>query len=174
MPFCPECRDEFEDWVEECPDCHVRLVATLPEPLPEPEPRYIDEPLVTVASFAFPLQAHVFRTKLESEGIASFVLNENISRAYSHYLYATGGVLLQVRESDAATAREILGDTPELISDQDDITEEEVEAEEAKNECCPKCNLVIPDDMGSRNRTAFFLRPFRKKKRKCPYCGFEW
>jgi hypothetical protein len=34
MPFCPNCRDEFEDWVEICPDCRVALVDELP-PLPK-------------------------------------------------------------------------------------------------------------------------------------------
>ena len=38
MPYCPKCRDEFEDWVEECPDCKEKLVDELP-PLPEEEPR---------------------------------------------------------------------------------------------------------------------------------------
>ena len=33
MPYCPQCRDEFQDWVETCPDCKVPLVNTLP-PLP--------------------------------------------------------------------------------------------------------------------------------------------
>ena len=34
MPFCPNCRDEFEDWVKTCPDCHVDLIDELP-PLPK-------------------------------------------------------------------------------------------------------------------------------------------
>jgi len=34
MPFCPNCRDEFEDWVEICPDCRVALVDE-PAPLPK-------------------------------------------------------------------------------------------------------------------------------------------
>ena len=34
MPFCPNCRDEFEDWVKLCPDCHIALVNELP-PLPK-------------------------------------------------------------------------------------------------------------------------------------------
>lgn len=34
---CPECRVEFQDWVEQCPDCHVALVSS-DAPLAEPEP----------------------------------------------------------------------------------------------------------------------------------------
>ena len=36
MPFCPECRDEFQDWVTVCPDCKVALVSELKD-IPEPE-----------------------------------------------------------------------------------------------------------------------------------------
>ena len=181
MPFCPQCRDEFEDWVEVCPDCQVRLVPALPEPPepPEPERRYTTEPLVTVAAFPFPLKAHVFRTLLESEGIPCFVLNENISRVYPHLTYATGGVVLKVRESDAEKAQQILRENQKTVSYQDDITDEEIENEEeeeeaAEKESCPRCNLVITDDMKPRDRPPFFLRPFLKNKRRCPYCGYRW
>lgn len=30
MPYCPECHDEFQDWVKICPDCQVALVGELP------------------------------------------------------------------------------------------------------------------------------------------------
>jgi len=30
MPYCPKCRDEFQDWVKTCPDCRAPLVAELP------------------------------------------------------------------------------------------------------------------------------------------------
>lgn len=32
MPFCPNCRYEYEASVTECPDCEEELVGTLPEP----------------------------------------------------------------------------------------------------------------------------------------------
>jgi hypothetical protein len=32
MPFCPNCRSEFQDWVRTCPDCHVPLVDIQPPP----------------------------------------------------------------------------------------------------------------------------------------------
>lgn len=35
--ICPECKDEFRDGFETCPDCDVGLVAK-PEPTDEPEP----------------------------------------------------------------------------------------------------------------------------------------
>jgi hypothetical protein len=33
---CPACRVEFQEWVEQCPHCHVALVPS-DAPLPEPE-----------------------------------------------------------------------------------------------------------------------------------------
>jgi len=57
MPYCPKCREEFQDWVTMCPDCNVSLMDILPEPAaPEPEPTPkpkegpIKEPLVHVAT----------------------------------------------------------------------------------------------------------------------------
>jgi hypothetical protein len=35
--LCPQCRAEFQEWVEQCPDCHVGLVSS-EQPLPPPEP----------------------------------------------------------------------------------------------------------------------------------------
>ncbi len=29
MPFCPNCRDEFQDWVKVCSDCNSTLVDKL-------------------------------------------------------------------------------------------------------------------------------------------------
>ena len=29
MPFCPKCRDEYQEWVKTCPDCGVELVEQL-------------------------------------------------------------------------------------------------------------------------------------------------
>lgn len=31
MPFCPQCRFEYNEGVVTCPDCNVRLVPVLPE-----------------------------------------------------------------------------------------------------------------------------------------------
>jgi hypothetical protein len=37
--YCPECRSEFESWVETCPDCDRPLVAELP---PDPGAQELD------------------------------------------------------------------------------------------------------------------------------------
>ncbi|MFC2014915.1 hypothetical protein ACFLUP_02865 [Chloroflexota bacterium] len=48
MPFCPMCRDEFEDRIEVCPDCNIALAEKLPA-LSEPDKK-TDEPLVQIAT----------------------------------------------------------------------------------------------------------------------------
>ena len=30
MPYCPKCRYEYREGIEECPDCDVELVEVLP------------------------------------------------------------------------------------------------------------------------------------------------
>jgi predicted amidophosphoribosyltransferase len=86
MPFCPKCRDEFQDWVKVCPDCRVELVATLPELTPKPKKTFKNKFLVTVATFNYPLEAHLSRAKLESEGIKAFVADEHMINA--NWLYS--------------------------------------------------------------------------------------
>ncbi|MBN2074800.1 MAG: DUF2007 domain-containing protein [Dehalococcoidales bacterium] len=105
MPYCPNCRDEFQDWVEECPDCKVKLVDELP-PLPEEVKREGD--LVHVATAPNEIEARLWKGILEDNGIQSMIkvaesLNLYLSPlALKHRLY--------VLEEDEQKAREILGD----------------------------------------------------------------
>ncbi|UCD10207.1 MAG: DUF2007 domain-containing protein [Dehalococcoidales bacterium] len=103
MPYCPNCRDEFRDWVEECPDCKVKLVNELP-PLPE---EFIKEGgLVHVATAPNEIEARLWKGILEEEGILSMIkvaesLNLYLSPlALEHRLY--------VLEEDEQKALEIL------------------------------------------------------------------
>ena len=103
MPYCPKCRDEFEDWVEECPDCKEKLVDELP-PLPEEEPR--GGALVHIATAPNEIEARLWKGILEDNGIQSMIkvaesLNLYLSPlALKHQLY--------VLEEDEQKAREIL------------------------------------------------------------------
>lgn len=103
MPYCPECRDEFQDWVETCPDCKVPLVKELP-PLPEEE--FSDDALALVATAPNEIEAHLWKGILEDNGIFSMIkVAEGLNIYWSPMLLKHE---LYVLESDEKEAREIL------------------------------------------------------------------
>jgi hypothetical protein len=64
--------------------------------------------LVTIATFSFPQEAYIFKAKLESQGIQSYIEDEYIVTMMWLYSAAVGGVKLKVSESDEARAIEII------------------------------------------------------------------
>lgn len=64
--------------------------------------------LITIAAFSQPIEAHLVKTRLESEGIECFLANEHIVTMNWLWSNAVGGVELQVKESDVEKATEIL------------------------------------------------------------------
>jgi len=63
---------------------------------------------VTVFTFTYPHEAHVLKTRLESEGILVSLKNENMVQVYNFMSNAIGGVRLQVPEPDVPRAMEII------------------------------------------------------------------
>jgi hypothetical protein len=181
MPFCPKCRDEFQDWVKVCPDCGVGLVDKL-QPIPKSvasgEIPVVPEKLVTIASFSHPEEAYIVSTKLESEGIRSFVADAHTVTANWLYSNAIGGVKVQVRESDAAEAARILR-----------LAKQDIHAAISTGETCPKCNSADIHYETFSLRPVFvswllsfltfgpegaFIFPFLRRKWKCRTCGHQW
>jgi len=78
MPYCPKCRDEFEDWVEVCPDCRIALVNELPA---TPDSKQIDEPLVHIATVQSEPLATMWKGILENEGIHSLIKSRDLRAA---------------------------------------------------------------------------------------------
>jgi len=120
MPYCPQCRDEFQDWVKACPDCRVALVAELPpvpaptsKPKPVRTPHREDDALVLVATSRHSPVAEMWAGMLEDKGIRS-VLKTYPSVGISGQAVGSwirpvvGRFELYVLESDAEPAREIL------------------------------------------------------------------
>jgi hypothetical protein len=125
MPFCPECRDEFQAWVKTCPDCHVALVAELrPESDPTSRPdrtrrasksAKAKEPLALVASASNEPEAKMWAGILEDQGIHCMV-KTHLSEMFRGFP-PTANIIqpsnLQfdvcVLQSDVERAREILG-----------------------------------------------------------------
>lgn len=136
--------------------------------------------LITIATFSHPEEAYIWRAKLDSEGIWSSVADANIVTMNWLYCNAVGGVKLQVRESDAPEANEVL---------HSKTVYEMVPAEDAQySERCPNCGspdihyevfsmhavsvswLIIGLLMGD----GALPLPFLKRKLKCRACGHEW
>ena len=104
MPYCPECRDEFQEWVRVCPDCGVALVDDLPE-LPEREEK--DEPLVYIATAPNEPVAMMWAEILENEGIHPLVKSGELQAAmYMPSLLSRCEI--HVIDSQAEEAKEIL------------------------------------------------------------------
>ena len=69
------------------------------------------EDLVTVARFSTAMEAHLARTKLESEGIKAYVADEHIMAINPMYDFALGGVRLKTKSSDVEKAVQCLNDS---------------------------------------------------------------
>jgi hypothetical protein len=67
--------------------------------------------LVTIARFSSAIEAHLARTKLESEGIEAFVADEHMISIDPFYDLALGGVKLQTKNSNVKRALKSLGDS---------------------------------------------------------------
>ena len=74
--------------------------------------------LVTLLKYLQPVEAHILKGKLESEGIAAAVFDENFSTIYPFAAQLTGGVHLKVRAEDLERAKEILAEKPRLSDEE--------------------------------------------------------
>jgi hypothetical protein len=69
MPFCPECRDEFQDWVKTCPDCRIALVAEMPTPSRPAKRGKAGDSLVHIADAPNELVGQMWAEVLKEHGI---------------------------------------------------------------------------------------------------------
>jgi len=65
-------------------------------------------PMVTIATFSKPEDAHLLRSQLESAGIAAFVKDDLTVQTYWLYSNAIGGVRVQINEVDLEAAHAFL------------------------------------------------------------------
>jgi len=131
--------------------------------------------LITIATFSQPIEAHVLKTKLESEEIECFIADENTVTMNWLYSNAIGGVKLQVKKSDFKRAIAI-------IQKKNDGKLTETKLDKNNNDPhCPKCNSTNVYYEKFSRRFAFIswillgvALPFIKRKWKCNECGHEW
>ena len=130
---------------------------------------------ITVATYSQPVEAHLARTKLESEGITCVVTDEYLVRANWLLSNAVGGVKLRVPSWDEAHARDLLRSRPRLVA-------VEGEADVATEDTlCPSCHS---DDVyfsrfsrrvAGVSWLAFgFIIPWLDRRWLCKQCGYKW
>lgn len=108
MPYCPDCGDEFEDWVTTCPDCKVPLVDKLQ---PQSEEVFREGKLVHLVTAPNEIEAQLWKGILEDNGIQSMIrVTESTNLYFSPFMLKHK---LYVLEEDEETARNILGDIRE-------------------------------------------------------------
>ena len=177
MPFCPMCGSEYEAGVERCADCDGVLAANMPHEEEDTEQELTPEPLdrlVQIASFNYLVEADLCRTRLESEGIECFLADE--LGTYVPFRVPVE-VRLQVRESDAQRALEILQQEPQEETD----STEDADREDIHGPCCPRCGSP---DISSQKRspTLIFMSLlllgipllFMRKRWDCRGCWHTW
>ncbi len=132
--------------------------------------------LITLKTFDNPVEAHLFRTVLENEGIPCEIFDELMVGLNPLYNITVGGVKLKIRESDLEAALEIIN---------------RVEAAPYTNETdkvitCPNCGSsnLYPGFKSLRGIKGFFtalasillfVYPFYIRSRyRCKECDTEF
>lgn len=132
--------------------------------------------LVTVRTFDSSVDAHIFRSKLESEGIRCFLFDDTMVSLNPIYNVALGGIKLKVGSVDAAKARSIIASiesTPVTDEDGDPLE-------------CPKCGSTdlytgfkssrgIKGVLSAIASFLFFAYPiYYRSVYRCKKCGTEF
>lgn len=128
--------------------------------------------LITIATFDNPPLAHILQAKLESEGIDSYIIDENVATLFWHLNAATRGVKLQVKQSDAARTQQIIADKHRAQSFAVSLNPETR---------CPKCNsdnIYFQKLSRAWAMLGFLLFrfpiPVPKRKWICSDCSHQW
>jgi hypothetical protein len=120
--------------------------------------------LVTVATFPEAIEAHIYRNRLEAEGIPCVLADENIVSNQPWHSIAYGGVKLRVRQQDQQHATDLI----------DQIRG----GNRMQMAWCPVCHsdkieVKRNGNLLSRVLTLFGI-PGQENKRICLTCGHEW
>jgi len=133
---------------------------------------------VEIASFSQPVEAHLARTRLESEDIPCVVRDEYLVRVNWLLSNAIGGVKVMVPKWEAAHARDVLRPQPHLVVVADDgVVSEGVDGDLI----CPNCRSYdvyfhrFSQRIAGLAWLAFgFIVPWVSRKWVCKQCGYEW
>jgi hypothetical protein len=121
--YCPVCERFIRLPVDDLCPKHDVVLEVGPPPAIEPIAADQNVTWVTVKVFSDSLSAAIPRSRLEAEGIPTFVEGERMGSP-AMYRVATGGVKLQVPAEQAADARIILSQSWALPGDEKDDFED--------------------------------------------------
>ena len=79
--------------------------------------------LITLITFDNSIDAHILRTRLESEGIRSYLFDDTMVSLNPIYNMALGGIKLKVSNEDLGRAREIIAgiDNASVKNENDEV-----------------------------------------------------
>lgn len=132
---------------------------------------------VTIATYIGAWEAHLARTKLESEGIYAHVLDDQTASINWIYSSSQAGVRLQVREEDSERAIHLL----ETTTKEEPAVQQECSALDMTAPLCPACGSsnISRARFSSPVKVLSFLLfglPFllNRKLVVCMNCGRKW
>ena len=131
--------------------------------------------LVTVATYMFPWEAYIARGRLEAEGVAAFVADDNTVQMNWGYAWAIGGVRVQVPREQLGEAKLVLHNLAAGAYADTSVDED------GDRQCCPRCSSTKFDTRRSTPILVLMLvalfsmlpLPF-PKRRHCRNCGYDW
>ncbi len=132
--------------------------------------------LVTIRTFDNSIDCHIWKSKLESEGIKCYLFDENMVSLNLLFNITVGGIKLKINESDFEKANKIIEEIESLPirKENDEILE------------CPNCKSIDLDSdyksiKGMKGVLSFIISlffmvfPFYfKRVYKCNECGTEF
>ncbi|MDB5261184.1 MAG: hypothetical protein JWQ14_465 [Adhaeribacter sp.] len=130
--------------------------------------------LVTVATFPEAIEAHIYRSRLENEGIPSFIADENVVSNQPWHSIAYGGVKLRVRDRDREKALALIN---EIRYGAETLTGDAIDYQAPECPVCNSLNLKQKPISGiwPLIKSILFLYPMRTRvKLTCLSCGYRW
>ncbi len=158
MPFCPQCRTEYVEGVEVCPECDVALTHELPPAGPVPEVDF-----VVLTEGQTEVVINVLRAELEAANIPSYVSGDTLE---SLKVVPGYDAKVFVPKQHLELAREILN---EILSGPP--LEEEVDLE--SKYFCDACGAEVPSDATTCPECGELLEFAAEETAVCEHCGAE-
>ena len=128
--YCPQCRSEYVEGVNECVDCQVALVAELP---PQEEEEFEYENFVTFKTFLNRPEAEFAHSVLDANGIEAFISSDDAGGSRPELAFLRG-VKVSVHQDDLQKAEKLFEELPEAPQSEEEQQLEGSETEEIDSE----------------------------------------